>query len=82
MRESRLQWTEVFSGWPPYTRQTIEGARTMVEMYGRDPQISGLPPMRYDFNEQMPDRDEAARISGFKNHADLYQELKRQGRVK
>jgi hypothetical protein len=51
-------------------------------MYGRDSSISGLPPVTYDSNEQLPDRDEAARISGFKSYADLYAELRRQGRVK
>jgi len=67
--------------WVPYAPQTIEGARTLVEMYGRDSQISGLPPVRYEASEQMPTHDEAAQMSGFKDHASLYKELKRQGRV-
>jgi len=72
----------VSRGWPSYAAGTIEGARTMVQMYGGDSRISGLPPVRYDPNEQTMTRDEAARISGFKDYATLYQELRRQGRVK
>jgi len=72
----------VSRGWAPGTPQTIEGTRTLVEMYGKDPNISGLPPVRYEPSEQMPTRDEAAQMSGFKDYVSLYQELKRQGRVK
>jgi hypothetical protein len=72
----------VARGWTPYAPATIEGARTGVQMYGKDSSISGLPPVQYDPGEQVPTRDEAAQMSGFKDYATLYAELRRQGRVK
>src|SRR5262245_22743534 len=72
----------VSRGWPSCAPRTLQGARDLVQMYGSDSRISGVAPVRYDPNEQIMTRDEAARISGFKDYATLYAELKRQGRVK
>jgi len=36
----------VSRGWPSGTAQTLRGARDLVQMYGGDSRISGLPPVR------------------------------------
>jgi hypothetical protein len=79
----------VACGRAPYAPATIEDSRTMLEMYGQDSSISGLPPVRYDPNEQTPDWKEIAHRNNpgrnnaekEQNYLNLYNRAKALGKI-